>query len=152
MENSQHIIVDRDLVLRVLTLSIAITTLAEVVYFVIWGIILFPNGPLGSKLVWTMTCGIAMGSVIGAGSLLFAAWINFRGILAICFAGSFLSVATYCSVLCSQIDRSLNYFGGADHQILFLLGGIVPATIGSTIYAWLLLNPRGTDLLRRIGL
>ncbi|MEQ9642757.1 MAG: hypothetical protein RIM84_22225 [Alphaproteobacteria bacterium] len=152
MQSRQHVIVDRDFVFRVLTLSIAMTTLAEVVYLLVWGIILFPNGPLGSKVVWTMTCGVAMGSVIGAASLIFATQIKFRGRLAICFAGSFLSVSAYCSVLCSQIDTSLSYFGGADHQTLFLLGGIVPATIGSTIHAWLLLNPIGTDLLRRIGL
>ena len=51
---------------RIFIIAVTLTTAAEIVYFTVWGLYLFPEGNVAGKLVWTLTCGIAMGLVIGA--------------------------------------------------------------------------------------
>lgn len=45
----------------IIGLSVGITIAAELGYFVIWAVLLFPEGEIASKAVWTATRGIAMG-------------------------------------------------------------------------------------------
>ncbi|MEK6216385.1 MAG: hypothetical protein N2B03_04110, partial [Boseongicola sp.] len=82
------------------------------------------------------TCGIAMGSVIGAATLLLverrasgnaAIW---AGAAIVTFVGS------YCAWLCSRIDAKFDYFGGPENGVLFILSGVIPAVAGGLLYGW----------------
>lgn len=58
--------------LAILGFGVLLTTVAEVFYLVVWGVTLFPSGGLAGNAIWTVTCGIATGSVIGPGTLILA--------------------------------------------------------------------------------
>ena len=49
-----------------ITVAIAFTLMCELLIFYVWGVRLFPEGIVWKKLVWTITCGVAMGATIGA--------------------------------------------------------------------------------------
>lgn len=56
--------------LLVLGTAVVLNSIAEGVYVIVWGVILFPGGRLVGKAMWTATCGVAMGAVVGAATLL----------------------------------------------------------------------------------
>ena len=122
--------------------AIALTTVAEVIYLVVWGMVLFPAGDWAGKIVWTLTCGLAMGAVIGALTLL---WVEprytgrsalLRSALVVIVVGS------YCAWLCSRIDIRFGYFGGSEETTLFILSGVIPAVLGGLFYGWIVARPR----------
>jgi len=59
-------VLERSDFVRSIVVAVSFTFLGEMLIFLIWGVALFPTGVLWRKLVWTMTCGIAMGMTIGA--------------------------------------------------------------------------------------
>ena len=127
----------------ILGIPVAMTFLAEIFYLVVWGIVLFPAGNLAGKVVWTVTCGIAMGLVIGGLTLL---WIEGRytGRAAAARAAVvFFLVSAYCSWLCSRIDSVFSYFGGEEKGMLFIASGVIPAIFGASLYGWLLYERPG---------
>lgn len=122
----------------ILGLAIGMTLLAEVFYFIVWGVVLFPGGSLFNKAIWTMTCGIGMGAVIGTIVLVLVEGKE-NGQSAILQAAlAMFAVGTYCALLCSHIDASLNYFGGAENTMLFVAAGLIPAAAGGILFGWLL--------------
>ena len=61
--------IQRTRIVQILGTAVAMTMLAELIYFIVWGIALFPSGNLIAKLAWTTACGVGMGAVIGVGVL-----------------------------------------------------------------------------------
>ncbi|SFU72124.1 hypothetical protein SAMN04488527_11277 [Aliiroseovarius crassostreae] len=119
-------------------IAVTLTTTAGIVYFMVWGLYLFPEGHVVGKLVWLLTCGIAMGLVIGALTYL---WVEerFHGGKAILGAALVMaSVGSYCTWICSKIDAQLGYFGSVENMTLFILSGVIPAVIGGLLYGWLI--------------
>ena len=148
MTNSE-IRLTRNEVIHPILLALALTVLAEIIYLVVWGMLLFPQGSFSSKFVWTMTCGIGMGSVIGVATLLLVVG-RFTGWRAVFLASLIMIlVGTICSILCSQLDETFNYFGGREHRSLFLWAGFIPSIFGGPLYGWLLFSSRGRKLLGR---
>ncbi|UWR09558.1 hypothetical protein [Ruegeria sp. B32] len=122
----------------VLGTAILLTTLAEVFYLVVWGMVLFPQGSLAGKAMWTLTCGVAMGAVIGAATLV-AIEPRYSGTAGLWRAALIVTVVgSYCALLCSRIDARFGYFGGSEHAGLFIASGVVPAIAGGVFYGWLL--------------
>lgn len=122
----------------VLGTAVLLTTLAELFYLVVWGMWLFPQGSLTGKVVWTLTCGLAMGAVIGAATLV---WVEpwHRRTAAMWRAALIVAaVGCYCALLCSRIDARFGYFGGAENSGLFIAAGVLPALAGGLLYGWLL--------------
>ena len=120
----------------ILGVAIALTSLAEIFYFLVWGMVLFPGGSLAGKALWTATCGIAMGAVVGAVTL-FAVEGRLSGAAAIWAGAAIMAfVGGYCAWLCSRIDARFDYFGGPENGTLFFLSGIVPAIVGGLLYGW----------------
>ena len=116
----------------VLGLAILMTTVAEILYLIVWGMWLFPDGSWLGKLVWTLTCGLALGAVMGALTLIWRAaalWIA---------AASVLVVGSYCAWLWSRIDAHFDYFGGPENSVLFITSGVLPALAGGLLFGWLL--------------
>lgn len=141
--------IQRSEYVRPIVLAAAMTVLAEAFYLAVWGMVLFPGGSLASKFVWTLTCGIAMGSVIGAATVVLISG-KVYGMFAILTAALiFFIVGSACAVLCSRIDAHLGYFGGEEHATLFVLGGVIPAAFGALLYGWLLFSKTGRSLMGR---
>jgi len=142
----------RDDYVRPIILAVALMTGAEFFYLFVFGIMLFPAGPFAGKLIWTLTCGIAMGSVVGA--LTIGLVIGRRGATAALLASAaiFSGVGIYCSFLCAGIDAKFNYFGGREHKTLFVFSGVLPALAGGLLYGWLLHSMPGRAILRRFGI
>lgn len=121
--------------------AIALTTAAEIFYLVVWGMVLFPAGSWAGKVVWTLTCGLAMGAVIGTLTLL---WVEprYTGQSALLRAALVVVViGSYCAWLCSRIDIRFGYFGGAEESSLFILSGVIPAVPGGLFYGWIVAKP-----------
>jgi hypothetical protein len=136
---------------RPIAVAVTLTVLGEVFYFIVWGLILFPEGETWVKAVWTATCGLGMGGTIGA----LVSWrvvgrfaARRAGVAAgaICFG-----VLAYCSFLCVGIGSATGYFGAHTHHALFIWGGLIPAFLSSFFYGWVLFSEGGTNLLDRVG-
>ena len=122
----------------VLGLAILMTAASEIFYLIVWGTWLFPEGSWLGKLVWTLTCGIAMGAVMGAVTLLLAEPRRGQPAAFWIAAASVAVVGSYCAWLCSRIDAQFDYFGGSEHSIHFITSGVLPALAGGVLFGWLL--------------
>lgn len=129
--------------------AIAMTTIAEAVYFLIWGVLLFPAGNFVDKLLWTATCAIAMGVII-ASIVILAAPTQRRGAFVIA-AMSMAIVGVTCTLLCSWIDTRFNYFGGVEAAELFVFAGVIPAVIGGLLFGWLITSRAANPVRRLVG-
>lgn len=137
---------------RPITVAIVFTLKGELLIFYIWGVRLLPEGIVWKKLVWTITCGVAMGATIGA-------FVNITvtgrlhgargGVVATLV---YFLVLAFCTGLCYQIDLAMGFFGARESSLLFILGGLVPAFITSIAYSWLLFSAPGQSALSKIGL
>jgi ubiquinol-cytochrome c reductase iron-sulfur subunit len=137
---------------RPVVLAVLMTLLAEAFYFFVWGVVMFPQGSLVGKFWWTLTCGIAMGSVIGAATVVFVVGKLHGPSALLSVAFIFFAVGVACALLCSALDARFNYFGGEEHALLFVIGGGVPALIGGFLYGWLLFSEHGRKHLHNLGL
>jgi hypothetical protein len=54
MDNALH----RSDAVRPIAVAVAMTALAEALYFVVWGLYLLTQGSILGKVTWTATCGI----------------------------------------------------------------------------------------------
>ncbi len=128
--------------LRPLSIAIAITLIGEAIYFVLWGVVWFPEGDLWRKAGWTATCGIAMGVVVGAAVLAFVHQ-HLPARRAFLWAGGiYAAVLSYCTGLCFLIAESVGYFGASSHPTLFIGGAVVPILLTAVAYAWLVTRRR----------
>jgi hypothetical protein len=122
---------------RITLIAVALTTGAEFGYFTVLGLYLFPGGSVLGKLVWTLTCSIGMGLVIGTLTYL---WVDQRWLGRKAVFGAALvmaAVGSYCAWVCSRIDARFGYFGGDENAVLFILSGAVPAILGGLLFGWL---------------
>ena len=146
---AKDLLTRRDFV-RPIVAAIFFTLVGEILIFFIWGIALFPAGPLWRKLGWTMTCGVAMGATIGALVNVFVTG-RLRSSRAAVTAGViYFSVLAFCTALCYQVDLSVDYFGAREAPVVFVLGGLIPAFLTSIAYAWLLYSVSGQSILSRV--
>ena len=130
-------VLSRVQMVRPITVAIALTITGEIIYFLLWGVVWFPEGDLWRKLGWTATCGLAMGATIGALVLLFVTG-RFTGRRALAAAGAvYAGTLLYCTALCFLIARSVDYFGANSDPSLFVGGSVVPIVLTTVIYAWL---------------
>jgi hypothetical protein len=136
---------------RPITVGITFTAFGELLIFLLWGLLLFPEGNVLAKLAWTATCGIAMGAVNGAVINVFVTGRLTGPQAIIACALIYFAVLVYCTVLCYRVDLRMGLFGARPDPGLFLAGGFVPAFISSLPYAWLLYSERGRTLLDRVG-
>lgn len=129
-------------------------TLSEVGIFLIFGLLLFPEGDWVSKFLWTVVfCGVGMGSVLGAAIILFVQdrLTEWNAILATT-AWSTALLGIGCNLLCYRLDANyFEYFGGQDNAALFLGNGLIMATVGGFAAGWLLFSVQGMRLLTRLG-
>ena len=143
---------DRRTYIRPIFLGIFLTFSGEFLIFWLWGVYLFPQGDLATKILWTATCGVGIGATAGALTTLFVAGrMSGRRAMLSSFAVMFL-ISGYCVFLCFYIAGHGNWFGANSSPWLFIGGGLALAAPGSWLYGWLLYAPRGQKYLRLIGL
>lgn len=131
---------------RALSVGLALSLIGELIYWVIWGLILFPGHPW-TTFRWALTCGVGMGAVVGTLSCLLIV-DRLRDWLAVVagFAVAF-SVFSLCAINCWLMDQPWNYWGAVTQPQLFLIGGFVGASLGGLLYAWLVFTQSGSRLL-----
>lgn len=139
---------------RPLIVGLALATFGELLLFIVFGVILYPEGDLFSKFLWTVVfCGIGMGSAFGVAIDLMV--VNrFKGAMAILYctilSSGFLGIG--CNVLCFKLDQEFQYFGGQHNPTLFIINGLIMATLGGFIGGWLLFTDQGKKILQKVGL
>lgn len=139
---------------RPLIVGILISMLGEALIFIIWGVILYPEGSLLHKFIWTIVlCGFGMGS--GGGALItLVVSGRFWGRLAIlvCALISLVLLGLFCNFLCFEIDMSFNFFGAHETPDLFIWNGIIMSVVGGVLIGWLCFTHKGNALLERVNL
>ena len=144
----------RKMFIRPLTISLFFSVVGEFLLFVIYGVILFPEGNMIYKLLWTLVfCGIGMGATLGAGINLYIVGrhTGHKAIL-LTILLSFLILGVACDLLCLNLDLHFNYFGAQTSPLLFSAGGILGSFIAGAGIGGLLFFQTGQTILERIGL
>lgn len=140
---------------RPLILGIAGSMAAELVIFVVWGLILYPAGDPLVKFLWTVVfCGMSMGAVVGAMIVVFVV-DRLDGAAAIAATAMTAAVVLggACNTLCYRLDAHyFHYFGGEQNPVLFIINGVVMAAIGGAGIGALMFTARGRAWLERVGL
>lgn len=142
------------LYIRPLIISLFFAVAGELLLLVIYGIILFPEGNLMYKVLWTLGfCGIGMGATLGAGINLFIVGRH-AGLKAIFITLllSFLIMGVACDLLCLNLDLHFNYFGAQASPLLFSAGGVLGSILAGAGIGGLLFSETGRSLLETIGL
>jgi hypothetical protein len=132
-----------------LIVPLIFSLLLEFIYWVVWGIMLFP-GHTWEKFRWALSCGLGMGSVVGVITCLFIVekLSNKQAIFA-----SFslvLLVGSLCTINCFLMDQQANLWGAVSHPNLFLIAGLVGTLIGAILYSWLLFTETGSQLIESL--
>ncbi|AML53384.1 hypothetical protein [Falsihalocynthiibacter arcticus] len=123
-------------IIYIFATAFALIGMAEIFYFFFWGDYLFPGVSLAAKAVWVASCGIAMGAVIGAVTLLLVEGRTSGRAAILAGAAIVTTVGSYCAWLCSRVDAKFEYFGGPENGTLFILSGVIPAIAGGLLYGW----------------
>lgn len=139
--------------LRPLYVATILSVSFEAFIFIIFGLILYPEGNIFYKLIWTIFfCGLGMGGAIGT-------WINiliidsYNGFKAIVYTVLIATVfLTACDLLCLKIDHVFHYFGAHTNPYLFFVSGFIMTIIGSIIAGILLFTKTGDKVLSSLGL
>ncbi|MCB2092109.1 MAG: hypothetical protein KDF58_11715 [Alphaproteobacteria bacterium] len=140
--------------LRPLKFAILFSVLGEAVIFLVWGVILYPEGSILHKFLWTIVfCGLGMGSAGGAFISLYVVG-RFTGIKALVACGliSGVLLGLFCNYLCFNLDMHFNYFGGASTPGLFIWSGIIMAVAGGMLVGWLCFTKTGNTWLDKLGI
>lgn len=135
----------RERYLRPIKYSVLLSMLGEFIIFVVWGVILFPEGSLLNKLLWTVFfCGLGMGSAVGAVIAVFFV-DKLRGSVAIVLSSlvSAILLGGFCNYLCLKLDQHFLYFGGHEASGLFIINGMVMSALAGALVGWLCFTDNG---------
>lgn len=141
--------------LRPLYVAIFLSVFGEAIIFVAFGLILFPDGSILNKALWTLIfCGLGMGATTGAAISLFVVKGNYTAKASIMATVviSILFLGLACNALCLNLDLVFHYFGAHTNPTLFFVNGVVQSAIGGLIAGLLLFTPQGNHILERIGI
>lgn len=137
--------VTRSEYLRPIKLALIFSILGEAFIFIVWGVVLFPEGNIINKFFWTIVfCGVGMGGALGSAVAMFV--VNrAKGVSAIIqtIFLSLIMLGIACNYLCLRLDRVFHYFGGAEDTLLFLGNGLVMSAVGGALLGYLCFTERG---------
>lgn len=139
---------------RPVVVSIAVSVVAELAIFVVYGLILFPGGSWFQKLLWTVVfCGIGMGAATGAliCALITERLWGWRAIVA-CSVLSVLVLGIGCNLLCYSLDLHIHFFGAHENPVSFVGSGFIGSAAGGALVGWLLFTDRGNHVADRLHL
>ena len=139
---------------RPVKLGIIFSVEAELIIFVFWGLILYPDGNIVYKFLWAVVfCGVGMGATVGALIQLFVVGrlTNSKAILA-CALLSVGVLGIGCNLLCLNLDSHFHYFGGVDSPYFFVAGGVILAAVSGSVAGWLIFSTQGRRILDNVGI
>jgi hypothetical protein len=138
--------------IRPLALAAVFTVPGQAMMFVFWGIVLYPDGDMAAKLLWTAASGVGMAVAIGL-MVGFIVGGRYEGAIAGVISSFCYATVLIAAILISyKIDVALDMFGVRRDPKLFVLTGVVPTLLTTPLYGWLLHSDFGKSLLARIGL
>mgnify|MGYP000160589345 CR=1 FL=1 len=152
LDNSSEVIDDRQICLRVLALGVASALIAEIMFTIVQGVILFPGKPVMNMLVWGAFCAIGMGSAVGA-AIIMGVVGRYEGIKAILIStvlGSMVFI--FCGFLCYELSLIFNYYGARELQEIFIIKNAILSVSGSALLSWLVFSAKGSRFLTRLGI
>lgn len=138
--------------LRPIKLSIFFAVLGEAALFVVFGLILYPEGNIVNKLLWTVVfCGLGMGGAGGAMIVIFVVdrITGMKAILSTTLI-SVIMVGVACNYLCLTLDQTFRYFGGAENSALFISSSVIMSALGGAVIGWLCFTDRGRTYGRQL--
>ena len=127
---------------QTLLLALVLALAGELILWVLYGLIWFPGQPW-TALLWSSTCGLAMGATMGALVCLLVVGME-KGKRA--FWAAFTvsaAVLSACSLVCFAVDQKFNVWGAVDEPATFLVGGFVGVVLGGLAYSYLLFTENG---------
>ena len=129
-----------------LILAPLLSLAGEVFLWILYGLIWFPGRPW-IALVWSSTCGLAMGATMGVFvCLLVVGMEKGRRAFLAAFTVS-VGVLSACNLVCFAVDQKFNVWGAVDEPATFLLGGFVGVVVGGLAYSYLLFTENGLKWL-----
>ena len=141
----------REMFIRPLIISLLFTVVGEFLLLVIYGILLFPDGNMIYKVLWTLVfCGIGMWATLGTSINLFiiGRYAGLKAIL-VTILLSFLIMGVACDLLCLNLDLHFNYFGAQINPLLFSTGGMLGSLIAGAGIGGLLFSRTGQSIMER---
>jgi hypothetical protein len=144
----------RKLFIRPLIVSLGFSVIGEFLLLILYGIILFPDGNMIYKILWTLGfCGIGMGATLGTSINLFIIG-RYSGLKAILLTTllAFLIMGVACDLLCLNLDLHFNYFGAQTNPLLFSAGGMLGSLIAGAGIGGLLFSKTGQSIMERLGI
>ena len=138
--------------IRPLALAAVFTVPGEAMLFVFWGMVLYPDGDMVAKLLWTAASGV--GTAVAIGLMVgFIVGGRYEGTIAGIISSFCYATVLVAAILISyEVDVALDVFGARRDPMLFVLTGFVPTFLTAPLYGWLLHGKAGKALLSRIGL
>ena len=139
---------------RPIKLGIIFSMATELFIFILWGLILYPEGNMVYKFLWAVVfCGIGMGAAVGAMIQLFVVGrlTGYKAILT-CSLLSVVILGVACNLLCMNLDSQFHYFGGVEDPVFFIAGGAVLAAVSGTFAGWLLFSEKGKSMMDKLGM
>ncbi len=143
----------RKIYTRPIVVSLGVCIFGELLLFILYGIVLFPQGNLLYKFLWTVVfCGIGMGATVGAFVNLFII-DKYIGIKAITLTIllTLTTLGIICNRLCFQLDLHFHYFGAETNPMLFAIGSIAGSIVAGLVISLLLFSEKGDMVLHKIG-
>ena len=144
----------RKLFIRPLIVSLGFSVIGEFLLLILYGIILFPDGNMIYKILWTLGfCGIGMGATLGTSINLFiiGRYSRLKAILLTTLL-AFLIMGVACDLLCLNLDLHFNYFGAQTNPLLFSAGGMLGSLIAGAGIGGLLFSKTGQSIMERLGI
>jgi hypothetical protein len=136
-----------------LYLALVMAIGGEGILWLVYGLLLFPEGGLVRMLIWSLACGTAMGAVTGTFVDLLVVGRLFGSKAILLSTAIFVGVmGIACNAVCFTLGRQLATWGAHTHPELFLAGGFVPSIPAGLLYSYLLFTQKGQVLLARVGL
>lgn len=138
--------------IRPLALAAVFTVPGEAMLFVFWGMVLYPDGDMVAKLLWTAASGV--GTAVAIGLMVgFIVGGRYEGTIAGIISSFCYATVLVAAILISyEVDVALDVFGVRRDPMGFVLTGVVPTFLTTPLYGWLLHGKAGKALLSRIGL
>jgi hypothetical protein len=139
---------------RPLKVSLIFCIGGEFLLLLVFGILLFPEGNLFYKILWTLLfCGVGMGGALGSLiTLLIVDRLEGQKAVWATVALSFVLLGILCDLLCLNLDSIFNYFGGSAHSLEFVIVSLVLSPVAGYLIGWLCFTAPGKHLLEHSGL
>lgn len=128
------------------------TVPSEAMVYVLWGMVLYPDGNIVAKLIWTAVDAVVMALAIGL-MVGFIVGQRYEGAVAAVISSFCYAIVLFGGILIGyEIEMEMDLFGVQHDTELFVLTSIVPALLTAPLYGWLLHSKAGKALLVRVGL